>query len=144
MSAIKGTKRKKATMTMIAVPTIIVAGETSNLSGQVKVNGRPKAGIVVVFATENTFGVVIPAFTITDAKGNFTAKFRSFINPDQPGFRAVIVTAALPSFPGVSASSVIAILRGPGSRNRVNRRKTVQRNSAKVRSVGKTKLSLRK
>jgi len=123
MSGFGGKKRKKATITMTAVPTVLVAGEASTLTGEVRVNGRPAKGIVVVFATESTFGAVIPAFTVTDAKGMFTAKFQSFRIPDQPAFRAVTVTAALPSFPGVSTASVVAIVRSANQIQAVPRRK---------------------
>lgn len=111
MNSIAKPVRKKATINMIAVPTIIRAGDSSTLSGQVRVKGRPAAGIVVIFSVDPSLGAVIPAITVTDAKGGFTATFRSFIQADQPAFTTASVTAALPSFPGVFTSSVVGIVR---------------------------------
>jgi hypothetical protein len=74
------------------------------------VNGRPAAGIVVVFSVDCTLGAVIPSLTVTDAKGKFTSIFRSFVPVKKSGFKVASVTAALPSFPGTSTASVIAIV----------------------------------
>ncbi len=52
----KGNKAR-ITINMIAVPTILLAGESSTLSGQVQKNGRPAAGIV----TSASIGIVVGA-----------------------------------------------------------------------------------
>lgn len=104
-------KRKRVSVDMTAVPAAIRAGENAGLTGRVFVNGRPASRIVVVFATADAaLGAVIPGLTVTDCNGNFTATFRSFRNEGQPVFRAESVVAALPSFPGVTTASTIAII----------------------------------
>ncbi|MBW7452843.1 hypothetical protein ACFOLF_37580 [Paenibacillus sepulcri] len=108
---------------MIAVPSLIQAGESSTLSGQVLVKGRAAAGIVVIFSVlDSTLGAVIPGITITDSKGKFTAIFRSAVTSNQAGFKVAFVSAALPSFPGVFTSSSIGILGARGLKNKTRRR----------------------
>lgn len=106
-------KRKpvQAAITLIASPTIIRAGDTTSLTGKVTVNGRPAARVVVVFSVADVeLGTVIPFITVTNSEGGFKATFRASINEDQPAFTSTFVTAALPSFPGVTATSTVGIV----------------------------------
>lgn len=128
MVSLSNRKGKKAriTINMIAVPTILLAGESSTLSGQVQKNGRPAAGIVVLLSTDCTLGTIISAITITYARGKFTATFRSFVPSNQTGFKVASVTAALPSFPGIVTSASIGIIVGArnAAKNKLQMRRT--------------------
>lgn len=79
-------------------------GNTSNLSGQVFVNGSPAGGVTVQFqVNDNNLGSVNPSSVTTDAAGNFNA---TFIANSNTGIANI--TATLPSY-GTNATTSITI-----------------------------------
>jgi len=77
---------------------------TSNLSGQVFVNGSPAGGVTVQFqVNDNNLGSVNPSSTTTDGSGNFNAVFTANNTTGTAN-----ITASLPSF-GANAPTSITI-----------------------------------
>ena len=101
-------QRRRTTITLVATtPTVCTLNTGNNstvLSGQVLVNGRPADGVIVEFSVTPNLGNVIPLATITTSSGNFTAVF---LSNNGPGM--VTVTATVPECDGATTSIPISI-----------------------------------
>ncbi|MFJ5624817.1 hypothetical protein ACIQD3_19290 [Peribacillus loiseleuriae] len=81
---------------------------TSNLSGQVTINGSPAGGVTVQFQVNgNNLGSVNPPSTTTDGSGNFSTIFTANNN-----IGTANITATLPSF-GTNATTSTTINNCP-------------------------------
>ncbi|MFJ7513185.1 DUF4183 domain-containing protein, partial [Peribacillus simplex] len=92
-----------------APPQICATGtgspNTSNLSGQVLVNGSPAGGVTVQFqVNDNNLGSVNPSSFTTDGSGNFNAVFTANNTTGTAN-----ITASLPAF-GTNAPTSITIM----------------------------------
>lgn len=118
MSALIRARRRRAAITMVPSSSFIQEGQSVKLSGEVRINGRLAPGIVIVFAADCSIGAVIPSMVVTNARGKYSVEYRSFVPPTPIGPRVASVTAALPSFLGVTAVVNIAILPSSGRTRR--------------------------
>ncbi|MEW4238781.1 hypothetical protein ACRPLQ_05455 [Priestia sp. TRN 1309] len=112
-------KGEKTTITLAADQYTVCTQDQGNntlfLSGQVLVDGKPAAGVIVEFSVNPSLATIIPLATLTNSSGNFTAVF---VANDGPG--VVLLTAKVLGCDEATASVPISIVNCQSSSANVN------------------------